>query len=201
MKLGYARVSTSEQNTHRQEDLLSQQGCERIFIDIGSGKKGTPRPELEKLKNILRKGDQIVITQLSRLGRSTKELIELSGWLREMEVDLVSLKENIDTQTPSGKFMFTILAAMAEFERDLIVMRTKEGLAAARARGRKGGRPKGISNKAKEQAHMALYYHTKRKDLSIKEIMKLTGISNKTTLYKRIEWAKSNPIKKKGLDD
>ena len=178
-KIGYARVSTLDQNLERQLDMLRQYGVNRIFQEKMSGTK-RDRPELNKLLAHVTEGDTIVIESLSRLGRSTKDLIELVELLKEKKVQLVSLKEAIDTSTPTGTLLFTLMSAMAQFERDVIAERTQEGLKAARARGRKGGRPR--CDIRKLQQALKLYdagQHT------AKEIQELTGIT-KATLYRAI---------------
>lgn len=138
-KIGYARVSTRDQNPEHQIDALNDAGCERIFVDKASGKLAS-RPELDKALDFLRPGDQLVITRLSRLGRSIRHLLDLVAQLGEAGVDFQVLGQGIDTTTPHGRFMFHILAAVAELDRELIVEGTLDGLDAARARGRVGGR-------------------------------------------------------------
>lgn len=148
MKIGYARVSTQDQTAALQLDALRAAGCERIFEDTASG-ANTDRPGLADALAFARPGDVLVIWRLDRLGRSLRDLIDLAADLREREVGLCSLQEAIDTTTAGGKMLFHIMAALAEFERNLIQERTKAGLASARARGRKGGR-RGISPAVKE---------------------------------------------------
>ena len=138
--LGYARVSTGEQELGLQHDALSAAGCVRIFSDTASGALDD-RPELERVLDHLREGDTLVVWRLDRLGRSLRHLIDTVAMLAERSVGFVSLQESIDTTTPGGRLVFHVFAALAEFERDLIRERTNAGLAAARARGRKGGRP------------------------------------------------------------
>ena len=179
-KIGYARVSTLDQNLERQLDLLKQYGVDHIFQEKMSGTK-RDRPELNKMLAHVTAGDTIVVESLSRLGRSTKDLIELVELLKEKGVQLVSLKESIDTSTPTGKLLFTLMSAMAQFERDVIAERTQEGLKAARARGRKGGRPRCDSRKL--QQAVKLYDAGQH---SVKEIEELTGIK-KATLYRAIQ--------------
>jgi DNA invertase Pin-like site-specific DNA recombinase len=137
--VGYGRISTSDQNSDAQRDALTAAGCERIFLDTASGKLAR-RPKLDAALDFLRPGDTLVITRLDRLGRSVRNLVDLSATLGERRVDLRVLHQGIDTSTPGGKLTFHILGAIAEFERDLISERTRDGLNAARARGRKGGR-------------------------------------------------------------
>ena len=137
--VGYARISTADQNADSQQDALTAAGCERIFTDKASGKLAR-RPKLDALLDYVRPGDVVVVTKLDRLGRSLRNLLDLTATLNARGVDLRVLNQGIDTTGTTGKLTFAILGAVAEFERDLISERTHEGLAAARARGRKGGR-------------------------------------------------------------
>ncbi len=180
MKFGYARVSTREQSLNRQIDALTTAGCEKIFKEKVSGAK-SDRLELRLLQSQLRAGDTVVIDKLDRLGRSLKDLIAIVSTLEERGVSFISLQDNIDTSTASGKLIFHIFASLAEFERDLIRERTHAGLSAARARGRKGGRPKGLSDKAKRTAITAETLY-KSGEHTIKEICEQLSIS-KPTLY------------------
>ena len=139
-KIGYARVSTLQQDEALQHDALLAAGCQRIFVDKASGKLES-RPALDELLEQVRPGDTVVVWRLDRLGRSLRHLIDVVQGLQQREVAFVSLTEQIDTSTPGGRLIFHVFAALAEFERDLIRERTQAGLAAARARGRTGGRP------------------------------------------------------------
>ena len=177
---GYARVSTEQQSLDRQIDLLKKYGVDIIYSEKMTGTKKN-RPELSKLVDRMTQGDTIVIESLSRLGRSTKDLIELTELFQSKGVNLVSLKESIDTNSPTGKLLFTLMSALAQFERDVIAERTREGLRAARARGRSGGRPR--TNPDAIQKAMKLY-HTKQ--YSLKEIEELTGVK-KDTLYRNLK--------------
>jgi len=179
MIIGYARVSTEQQELARQTDALTAYGVDELYTEKMTGTKAS-RPELDKVKMIVRKGDTIVIESLSRLGRSSKDLLNLIDEWDNKGVKLVSLKENIDTSTPTGKLLLTVLSAICQFERDITVQRTQEGLKAARARGRKGGRPK-ANSQAVERA-VRLYDSQTQ---SIKEITEMTGISS-ATLYRAI---------------
>ena len=172
MIIGYARVSTEQQELARQTDALTAYGVNELYTE--------KMTELDKVKMIARNGDTIVIESLSRLGRSSKDLLTLIDDWDNKGVKLVSLKENIDTSTPTGKLLLTVLSAICQFERDITVQRTQEGLKAARARGRKGGRPK-ANPKAVERA-VRLYDSQTQ---SIKEITEMTGISS-ATLYRAI---------------
>ena len=176
---GYARVSTQHQDLSRQLDLLAEQNCNEILTEKMTGTKSN-RPELNRLKDKLRPGDTVVVESFSRLGRSTKDLIDLVTYFEEQDVKLVSLKENFDTTTPQGRLMMTVFQAFSQFERDLIVERTKEGLQSARARGRIGGRPR--VNKRDIERAVKLY---ESEAYSGKEITEMTGIS-KATLYRYI---------------
>ncbi|MFJ3783553.1 recombinase family protein [Streptomyces sp. SID5770] len=144
MRIGYGRVSTTDQNLDAQRAALEAAGCEEIYLDKISGKL-TNRPELDKVMTRLRAGDTLVITKLDRLGRSLKHLLEVSAELEARTVDLVVLDQGLDTSTPVGRFMFQILGAVAEFERSLNVERTMDGLASARAKGKVGGRKNALT--------------------------------------------------------
>lgn len=180
LKLGYARVSTQDQELARQIDALNGYGVDEIFTEKITGTKAN-RPELLKLKNKLRAGDVVVIESLSRLGRSTKDLLNLIEEWNIQDIKLISLKENIDTTTPTGKLLITVLSAISQFERDITVQRTNEGLKAARARGRKGGRPKANIKQVEKAVKL---YHAQVH--SIKEITTITGISQ-ATLYRALK--------------
>lgn len=180
MKIGYARVSTKDQKFDLQIDDLKKAGCEKIYREVISGAK-EDRPVLQEMFQHLRPGDTVVIWKLDRLGRSLKHLIETVNWLSSQNISLQSLNDPVDTTTPQGKLSFSLFGALAEFERDIIRERTKAGLSAARARGRVGGRPKGLSKKAESLACAAQTLYLERK-MSIKEISDHLSIS-KTTLY------------------
>jgi len=178
MKFGYARVSTQDQNLEMQTDALLAAGCDRIFEEKASGAK-RDRPELNALLDQLRDGDVLVVWKLDRLARSMKHLIELVGRLDALGVGFVSVQDGIDTSTPAGRFMFHIMGSLAEFERDVIRERTKAGLEAARARGRKGGRPKGLTADAQLKAR-AVQSLSKDKNLGVGAICSQLGISRAT---------------------
>ena len=140
MKIGYVRVSTQEQNTIRQEVMLRELGVDEIFIDKASG-KNADRPELKRMMEYVRKGDTVIVESISRFARNTRDLLELVERLTAREVEFVSRKEAIDTTTPTGKFMLTVFAAVAELEREYILQRQREGIAIAKQQGKYLGRP------------------------------------------------------------
>lgn len=171
MKIGYGRVSTADQHLRMQEDALKQAGCETIYHDVASG-ANSDRPGLETALEHLRKGDVLLVWKLDRLGRSLKHLIEIIQNLHDKKIGFHSIQENIDTITTGGRLIFHIFSALAEFERDLIQERTKAGLKAARARGKKGGRPALLSPKKVEK--MMGYYNEEKN--TVDEICKIFGI-------------------------
>ena len=186
MKYGYGRVSTQEQELARQEDLFARIGItDRYrFMEKMTGTKAN-RPQLDRLKDEVREGDTVYIESLSRLGRSTKDLLELVDYFQNKGVTLVSDKENIDTSTATGKLLTTVMCALAEFERALTVERTQEGLKAARARGRKGGR----KPKDEKDIKIALSMYDSQ-EFSVAEICKRCNVSQ-GTLYKAINARKA----------
>ena len=175
MRIGYARVSTHEQSLDLQLDALKAAGCNRIYEDKVSGSKSA-RPGLDKLREVLRSGDTVVIWRLDRLGRSLRDLVAWNQWLNEHGVELCSLREKIDTSSSAGRLTFHLFAALAEFERDLIAERTLAGRTAARARGRLGGR------KAKLNTIQSAQLKAMHRDvsLSVGEICTTFGISRRT---------------------
>ena len=187
MKIGYARVSTKDQSLEMQTDLLTKAGCEIIFKETASGAK-TDRVELTKLLNQIRKDDIVVVYKLDRLGRSLKHLLEVVAELNEKKVGIQSINDAIDTTTPQGRLFFNISACFAEFERDLIRERTKAGLEAARARGRKGGRRQGMTKEAEQKAILAETYYREGK-MGVNQISTEIGVS-KMTLYKYLRHRK-----------
>jgi DNA invertase Pin-like site-specific DNA recombinase len=178
MFIGYARVSTAEQSLDLQTDALRAAGCTRLFTDTVSGARAD-RPGLEAALDLCREGDTLVVWKLDRLGRSLPHLVQTVRDLGQRGIAFRSLRESLDTASPGGKLVFHLFAALAEFERDVIRERTQAGLQAARARGRKGGRPPGV-NEAKRQAALALRRDTTR---SVREICAIVGIS-RNTYYK-----------------
>jgi len=181
MLIGYARVSTDDQNLDLQKDALKQAGCERILEDKLSGSKAE-RPGLKAAINFAGQGDTLVVWRLDRLSRSLKELIEMVTLLESKKIGLKSLQESIDTSSSAGRLIFHIFGALAEFERNLIRERTQAGLMAARARGRKGGRPKSLDSE-KRLLTVSLY---DEKKYTVNQICRMMMIS-KPTLYKYIE--------------
>lgn len=184
MLLGYARVSTNDQNLDLQLDALREHGCKRFFTDTVSGAKAK-RPGLDEMLKEARPKDVIVIWKLDRLGRSLKHLVDLVAELNERNIGLRSLNDPIDTTTAQGRLVFNIFASLAEFEREIIRERTNAGLAAARARGRKGGRRPGLSEEAKKKARIAESYY--KEEMPVDEIAKSLSIS-KATLYKYLRF-------------
>ena len=181
MKIGYARVSTKDQFLDLQIKALEKEGCKRIYSEHIDGAK-VERTKLNDMISQLRKGDIVVVWKLDRLGRSLRDLVTLIFKFQELGVGFKSLQDDVDTTTPTGKLTFHLFAALAEFEKDIISQRTKAGLEAARLRGRKGGRPKGLSKQAKDKARLAESLY-KEKNSSITEICDHLNIS-KPTLYR-----------------
>jgi DNA invertase Pin-like site-specific DNA recombinase len=187
MRIGYGRVSTRDQNPDAQEDALKEAGCDRIFVDKASGKLAS-RPELDKALITAREGDQFVVTKLDRLGRSLKNLIELVDRLKDQKVGLVILDQGIDTSTNMGRMFFQILGAIAEFEHAMMVERTHDGLAAARARGRVGGRKQALKPrqvKLAQEMYDELGDDGKRKH-TVQDIADELGVA-RTTIYRYLE--------------
>lgn len=187
MRIGYARVSTQDQKLDSQIDALKKNGCAVVYREKASG-KNLDRPELKKILNDIGKGDHLVVVKLDRLGRSLRDLIDTINKLHELDVAFVSLNDNIDTSTASGKFIFHVFAALADFERELIRERTNAGLAAARARGRKGGRKPGLTPEAMSIAKsVKVLYDQKTK--TVDQIAKDFKVS-RATCYRYLEAAK-----------
>lgn len=190
MKIGYARVSTNDQHPEAQGERLAAAGCERIFTDKGVSGKLARRPQWDACLAQLRPGDVLVCVRLDRIGRSVRHLLDVVTDLGNRGVDLLALDQAIDTTSPAGRMTFTILAAVAEFERDLIVERTMDGLAAARARGRVGGRKRKLS--AAQVAHARRLYDETGPDgkraHTVEHIGQLLGV-DRTTVYRALERA------------
>lgn len=178
-KIGYARCSSIDQNPERQKLLLKEAGCEKIFLDMMSGKDRN-RPELEKMLDYVREGDILYVESISRLARSTKDLLTITEELSRKGVQFISQKESIDTSSPQGKFMLTVFAAMAELEREQIKQRQAEGIAIAKAAGKYKGRQ---PIKYDEEELENLYLHWKNGDITKNYICRKLGVS-KSTLYR-----------------
>jgi DNA invertase Pin-like site-specific DNA recombinase len=178
MLIGYARVSTQDQTPELQLDALRRVGCEKIFTEKASGSQ-RDRPQLKAALEYVRSGDTLVVWKLDRLARSLKQLIETIEQLKEQDIDFRSLTEAIDTATPGGRLTFHIFAALAEFERSLIQERTQAGLASARARGKKGGRPPALSSDDVLVAKALLRDYA----ISVEEVAKRLNVSP-STLYR-----------------
>lgn len=181
--LGYARISTSDQHLDLQRNALDAAGCYRVFADTASGAL-TARPELDRLLDQLRPGDTLVVWKLDRLGRSMRHLVDTVAGLADRGIGFRSLQESIDTTTPAGKLVFHLFAALAEFERDIIRERTVAGLAAARARGRAGGRPPVMTPEKIDVARTM--YATRQHTLA--KIAQTVGVS-RATLYRHLSEA------------
>ena len=183
MMIGYARVSTEDQSLSLQIDALKEVGCERIFQDQVSGAT-KERPNFEEVLRFARDGDTVVVWRLDRLSRSMRDLIDTVTHLESQSIQLQSLHESIDTSSSSGKLVFHLFCALAEFERNLIKERTQAGLQSARARGRRGGRPKSLDS-TKQNLAVKLY---NEKNHSVNQICKMMEFS-KPTLYKYVKTA------------
>ena len=180
MLIGYARVSVDSQDHALQLDALRAAGCERIITETASGSR-SDRPELARLIENARTGDTVVCWRLDRLGRSLRHLIDLSEQLQERGIGLRSITEAIDTSTPAGRFMFSILGALGQMEREIIIERTRAGLRAAAARGRRGGRPPALDEARVRAARAMLAGGT----MSAAEVARQLGISP-STLYRHL---------------
>jgi DNA invertase Pin-like site-specific DNA recombinase len=194
MILGYARVSTKEQNVDLQLDALKKAGVEKLFTDKLSAVK--ERPQLAQMLGFAREGDTVIVWKLDRIARSLKHLIAIVERLKERGVNFISLTELIDTTTPLGQFFLHITGAFAELDRNLIIERTNAGLKAARDRGRVGGRKKGLSEEARKKAKaLKKMYEDPDKTLTIQEICNLLQIGSKATAYRYLR-AESVEIKR-----
>ena len=180
MKIGYIRVSTQEQNTIRQEELMTALGVDQIFIDRMSG-RNTNRPELQSMMDFVRQGDTVVVESISRFARNTRDLLELVERLTAKGVEFVSQKEAIDTSTPTGKFMLTVFGAVAELEREYILQRQREGIDIAKANGvYKGRKP------IKPPAFDQVVSRWRRGEITAAAAMKQLGMS-KATFYRKVK--------------
>lgn len=180
MKIGYVRVSTEEQNTARQEIMLRELGVDELFVDRASG-KNADRPELNRMMNFVRRGDTVIVESISRFARNTRDLLDLVEQLTAKQVEFVSRKEAIDTTTPTGKFMLTVFAAVAEFEREYILQRQREGIAIAKQQGKYRGRPpKAYPDFERIAARW------QKGEITAVQAMKQLGMS-KTRFYERVK--------------
>lgn len=177
MKIGYVRVSTLEQNTARQEVIMQKLDVEKIFIDKVSG-KNVERPMLKEMMNFVRNGDTVIVESISRFARNTRDLLELVDQLVAKNVQFVSMKEKIDTSTPSGKFMLTVFGAVSQLERDYILQRQKEGIAIAKAQGKYKGRKRKY-----DSSFDNVFEKWERKEISAVKAMKMMQIS-KSSFYR-----------------
>ncbi|MEP5364643.1 MAG: recombinase family protein [Reichenbachiella sp.] len=188
MVFGYARVSTKDQNLDLQIDALKEAGCEEVYSEKLSG-RSLKKPKLDELLGKIRKGDVVIVYSLDRLGRTSKELINLLSEFKEKEIQFKSLREGIfDTTSAMGEAVFQIIAILKAMEVQVLSERTKDGLSAARARGKKGGRPKGSYDRNKAAAAVTLY----KRELPISEITDSLKIS-RSTLY---QYLRNEGIKK-----
>lgn len=180
MKIGYVRVSTEEQNTARQEIMLRELGVDELFVDRASG-KNADRPELNRMMNFVRRGDTVIVESISRFARNTRDLLDLVEQLIAKQVEFVSRKEAIDTTTPTGKFMLTVFAAVAELEREYILQRQREGIAIAKQQGKYRGRPpKAYPDFERIAARW------QKGEITAVQAMKQLGMS-KTRFYERVK--------------
>lgn len=197
MKIGYARISTRDQSLEMQVDALKKAGCEKIYQEVASGAK-TARMVLDELMKNIRAGDTLIIWKLDRLGRNLVHLRQIVEELNNIGASFISLSENLDTTTSQGMLFFNFFGMIAEFERGMTIERVNAGLKAARARGRLGGRPKGLSEKAENTAKIAEVLY-KSGDISISAMLRQLNISSKT-LYRYLRHRGvpigASPIKK-----
>lgn len=195
MKIGYARVSTRDQNLELQIEALQKFECEKFFQEKQSAVKD--RPELDKMLTMLRAGDVVVVWKLDRLGRSLRHLVDLMQLFKTKGVEFISLNDNIDTTTVQGRLIFNLFASFAEFERELIRERTMAGLKRARENGRIGGRAKGLTDNAKKTAYAALHLTEQNNNkppqdrISVEDLAKILNIS-RATYYRYLEFAKTS---------
>lgn len=180
MKIGYVRVSTEEQNTARQEIMLRELDVDELFVDRASG-KNADRPELNRMMNFVRRGDTVIVESISRFARNTRDLLDLVEQLTAKQVEFVSRKEAIDTTTPTGKFMLTVFAAVAELEREYIMQRQREGIAIAKQQGKYRGRPPKVYPDFERIAA-----RWQKGEITAVQAMKQLGMS-KTRFYERVK--------------
>ena len=185
MRVGYIRVSTVHQHTERQEDSLEQMNVEKLFIEKASGKDRN-RPQLKALMEFVQPGDTVVVHELSRMARSVIDLYDIAKELNEKGVNLESLKEDIDLTSATGKLTFRIMAVMAQFERDLLLERQKEGIAAAKARGKKWGRENIYGTDERLVHEVFSEYHAKK--MTYAEATEKLGMKKSTFYYRYNKW-------------
>ncbi len=178
-KIGYIRVSTNEQNTARQEEIMKTLGVDKVYIDRMSG-KNTDRPALQKMMDYVREGDSVIVESISRFARNTKDLLELTEELNSKQVQFISQKESIDTDTPAGKFMLTIFGAVAELEREYIRQRQREGIEIAKEKGKYKGRPEKRLDTFDE-----IYHQWKKGKITATFASEQLNIS-RSTFYRRV---------------
>lgn len=179
-KLGYGRVSTTDQSTDIQQASLLAAGADKCFLEKYTGTKSN-RPELDRLRDQMRRGDTVLVTKLDRLARSTKDLLNIVSEFQDAGVELIVLEQNINTSTSEGKFLLNVLSAVAELERDMIVARTQQGLAAAKAKGRIGGRKSKLTDA--QMTEVRNFYDNGR---SVSEIASLFNVS-RANIYRVLE--------------
>ena len=191
MRVGYIRVSTAEQNTGRQEEMMRELNVERVFIDKSSGKTTDKREALKEMMEFVREGDIVIVSEISRFARNTRDLLGLIEELERKGVEFESQKEKIDTRTPSGRFMLTIFGAISQLEREYILARQKEGIELAKAKGKYAGRKPLEVDKVK---FSKLYSKWKGGELTARAMMKELNLQP-NTFYRRVqEWEEENGI-------
>lgn len=184
MRIGYIRVSTAEQNTARQEELMKQLKVDKLYIDKSSG-KNTDRKQLKEMLGFVREGDTVIVESISRFARNTRDLLELIEQLEKKQVAFVSQKESIDTTTPTGRFMLTVFGAIAELERDFILERQREGIVLAKARGAYKGR---TPIKVDEKLFESVYKQWRAGEITARKAMARLDLKP-NTFYRRVrEW-------------
>lgn len=195
MRVGYIRVSTTEQNTARQDVLMEQLGVEKIFTDKASGRSRSARPELARMLDFIREGDEVVVESISRFARSAKDFLDLVNEIEKKGVRFVSKKESFDSNTPTGRFALTMFAAMAELEANTIAERRNEGIAIAKAEGRYTGRkPIEIDSELLKEVHTKWY----KDEITTAYAIKKLGTS-RNTFYRRMwDYEDENGIPRKG---